>query len=316
MDINTDSINGAIKNYELLDDGSLLCWITIGCTGELVYNEGKQNRIEIVNSDTLYNEQSINTAIGRPILLNHPPKPIISSLSERQRYGKGTTLQEIVKTNENGKDYLNISSLITDKSLINMIMSGEISQISPCYRAEKEEVNSDGVAKYLQKNRLYNHFAFCKEGRHGDQVKVYLSGVNSDSIGEQMSVKELVEMHLKYGDLMVSKGIEPNYDWTSLELKQNILKAINPNVDSSTLDEVNCDSVLAFAGSEVLEKFNQQKNPPKTQDKVEETKTDKLPEKEDTKPVIPDVNKDSVDPIFKAERKFIEIVEKRNAVTK
>lgn len=330
MEINTDSINGAIKNYQQLDDGSLLCWITIGCTGELKYNEGSKNRIEVVNADTLYSDDSINTAIGRPIVLDHPPKPIISNLAERKRYEKGITLQEIVKSSEDGTDFLNISSLITDQSLIKMIMNGEISQISPCYRSEKEEINTDSVPKYLQKNRLYNHFAFCKEGRHGKKVKIYLSGVNCDSNGDEtMNVKELVEMHLKYGDLMVAKGITPSYDWTALELKQNILKAINPNVDSTTLDEVNCDSVLAFAGESVLEKFKAETQaPPKTEPKTEpkdEPKLDPKPEpKEEPKkepesksdPKVPDVNKDSVDPVFSAEKRFIEIVEKRNTVTK
>lgn len=334
MDINTDSINGAIKNYEIIDDGALLCWLTIGCTGELDYSDTTHNRIEVVNTDTLYGDDSINTAVGRPIVLTHPPKPIIGTLQERKRYEKGVTLQEIRKVSEDGIDYLNIASLITDPSLVKMILDGSISQVSPCYRSTKELINADsnGVNKYLQKNRKYNHFAFTTNGRHGKEVKVYLSGINKDSIEETMNVKNLVELHLKFDKVLEKSGVVPDYNWDSITLKKEILKVINPDVDPSEFDEVNCDSVLMYAGDPFLKQLETPKESTKTETKTEtpkestkaETKTEapkestKVETKTDKVIVpVPAINEDStVSPISKAERLFIETVQKRNAVTK
>lgn len=322
LEINTDSINGAIKNFELLDDGSLLCWITIGCTGELKYQHNGKERIEVVNSDTLYGDDSINTSIGRPVVLNHPPMPLITNLAQRKRFERGTTLQQIVKNTEDGVDYLNIASLITEPNLIKMIMNGEIQQVSPCYKSKKEQINADSNdLRYLQTNRKYNHFAFCQEGRHGDKVKVYLSGVNCDSKEEIMEVAGMVELHVKYGDLMREKGIEPSYDWDSLTLKQNVLKAINPSVDPANFDEVNCDAVISYTGEQALKTFKQSKESTKTDTKQVETKQETKPEtKQETKPetivTVPETNADSVNPIFNAEKKFIELVQSRNKPTK
>lgn len=166
-----DSASGlTIKNYEILPDGSLKCWVRIAKTG--VYDYGSHQ--QIIESSELFNEDSLNTLVGQPITLEHPPKFILST-QERKQYQIGTILQEFVKEIDNGVEYLAAPALVWEDAAVEGIKSKRINQFSPGYYADKEE--KDG--KIYQRNRRYNHVALTEMGRGGDKVCALVDSVNS-----------------------------------------------------------------------------------------------------------------------------------------
>lgn len=216
-----------ISRHKLLPDGSLLVWGRVARTGELDYNSHKQ----IVESDVLFATDSINSLVGKPITLEHPPSAI-SNLDERQKYAVGTVLQEIVKEQDDtGVEYLTAASLIWDKPVIKMILDGEISDLSAGYLVTKEKIND---STYRQVSREYNHIAITREGRAGKNV-----GLLTDS---SVDIGHLVSLHVQFDNVLRDNGIEPKFDWTPLQLKTAVVKALTGK--DIVLSEESCDSLI------------------------------------------------------------------------
>ena len=215
-----------ISRHKLLPDGSLLVWGRIARTGELDYVGHKQ----LIDSDTLFNPDSINTLVGKPITLEHPPGAI-TSLADRTKYAVGTVLQEIVREQDSNTEYLTAAALIWDKSVIDMVLSGQISDLSAGYMVTKEKVND---SLYRQVKRDYNHVAITRAGRAGKSV-----GLLTDSKAE---IGKLVSLHVQYDTILKDNGIVPDYSWDSLQLKSAVIKALTGK--DITLTEDACDSLI------------------------------------------------------------------------
>lgn len=151
-----------IKNYEFLPDGTLKCWARIAKSG--VYDYGSHK--EEIPESTLFDSASLNSIVGRPITLEHPPS-FIMSVSDRAKYQIGTALQEAVKEIDNNETYLTIPMIIWDKPAIDAIVEKKVNQFSPGYHASKEKTDS----KIIQKDRRYNHFSLTANGRGGESVR-------------------------------------------------------------------------------------------------------------------------------------------------
>jgi hypothetical protein len=168
--LNCDSFE--IKNFEKTPEGYLKTWIVAGIPNHIL-NYG--DRKETINKDSLFDKTSVNTAIGKPITLNHPPVAIDSR--NYKEYIKGSILQEFSE-GENGE--LVFSAIIYDSDLAKDIENGIIKYFSPGYSTDKE-LNADGVLE--QKNRDYNHFSGLTSEftpRAGENSKVLILG-NEDS---------------------------------------------------------------------------------------------------------------------------------------
>lgn len=164
-----DSASGlTIKNYEILPDGTLKCWVRLAKTG--VYDYGSHQ--QVIESSELFNQDSLNTLVGQPITLEHPPSFILTT-QDRKQHQIGTILQEFVKEIDNDVEYLAAPVIVWEDSAIESIKNKKINQFSPGYYADKEE--KDG--KIYQRNRRYNHVALTEMGRGGDKVCALVDSV-------------------------------------------------------------------------------------------------------------------------------------------
>ena len=160
--------SGKVKNWKVQEDGSLVVWVRISKAGALKYGDVT----EYVDSETLFNTNSLESLVGIPACLEHPPTVFIRDLKQRQTYQKGCTLQEVIRERlDSGEEALTVATVVFDNGLKNQIMSGEIKEVSAAYRADSKVI--DG--KPTQRGRLYNHIAFTEAGRAGADVKVLIN---------------------------------------------------------------------------------------------------------------------------------------------
>ena len=164
MQLNTDSFE--VKNYELTPEGFLKFWMVGGIPDKVLeYDNGHK---EVINKDSLFDPKSINSAVGKPICLNHPPSAITSK--NYKQLSHGVTLQEYAEDSESGA--LVLAGIIHDSDVVEGILKGNYKYISAGYAADKTP-NEDGVM--LQSNRNYNHFAVLTEEyapRAGNDSKI------------------------------------------------------------------------------------------------------------------------------------------------
>jgi hypothetical protein len=167
---------GKIFKSEKTEEGYLRVWMTVSRTGDLVYrNDDGSQRTEFVSPQTLFDQDSLNTAWGKPITHNHPRKDdryILIDSSNTRDYQRGMTQQSMV-VNDN---FLTVVGVITDGELIRKVESGE-NQVSAGYKAS---IVDRGDGKYEQINRRYNHFAVLPKGRAGEEVRVHLDCFRTD----------------------------------------------------------------------------------------------------------------------------------------
>lgn len=221
--LNRDSYE--IKNYEVTPEGYLKFWMVAGIPGkELVYDGGRK---EFINKDYLFDEKSIASAVGKPVCLNHPPRPINSK--NYLQFSKGTLLQEY-SDDENGS--LVLSGIVHDGETVEKILKGEVKYVSASYTADKIQ-NDDGI--FEQRNRKYNHIALLTEDfspRAGENSKIVMHfeemPIQKD---EQEVVKETPSQNIDAGE--IEQRVEILASWKEILEKNNI--AIDYNEDSKTL---------------------------------------------------------------------------------
>lgn len=275
----------AVKNYKEYPDGSLLCWVRVAREGVLDYGTHK----DFLSKDQLYLADSLDSIVGKAITVNHPNHHI-KNLDERNKYQVGTILQETVEDIEDGTHFLTVPGLITNERVKQLILKGQLTQVSPGHLTSRVKVDDSSVGyDFLQVNREYNHVALVGEGRAGN-AKVLIS----DSRGNMASIIKLL---FEYNDSLKAAGVEPKEDWDELELKRQIIKVLTGK-DSSQLDVAVCDSIIEFLPKPEV------KAQPK--DKPEESN------KTEPRARVPEMVDDSIDPIAKAKQLFIKRIESKS----
>lgn len=159
--------------WERTDNGYRV-FATIGKANlPLVYKDSNGiEHTETIKEDQLFDDRSIETTWGLPILIGHPKSGRYQNNKEQIMIG--STLQEIIRTDDNS---LVISSVITDKRGVELIDkyidSEEKPEISPGYFVRG--LKKDGEI-YQQIGRRYDHLALIPPGtgRAGNQVGIRL----------------------------------------------------------------------------------------------------------------------------------------------
>ena len=170
----------AIKNWEFLPDGTLKCWARIAKVGTYDYGSHKQE----VSADTLFDSQSLDSIVGRPVTLEHPPS-FIMSVAERKQHQIGTALQETIKEIDGDETYLTIPLIVWDEAAISDIVNKKVNQFSPGYNAKPVQDSN----KIIQKDRRYNHFSLTVSGRGGEGVRALVdSNVTLTQESQKMQV--------------------------------------------------------------------------------------------------------------------------------
>lgn len=202
---------GKIFKSEKTEEGYLRVWMTVSRTGELIYrNDDGSARTEYVSPQTLFDQDSLNTAWGKPITHNHPRKDdryILIDSSNTRDYQRGMTQQGMV-VNDN---FLTVVGVITDGELIKKVETGE-NQVSAGYKAS---IVDRGDGKYEQINRRYNHFAVLPKGRAGEDVKVHLDCFRCD-------IDDTIE-EINQGESMT---VTVHLDGIGYQVEPNIASAI------------------------------------------------------------------------------------------
>jgi hypothetical protein len=247
LQLNSDSYQ--IKNYELTPEGYLKFWMVGGIPGqELLYDGGRK---EIINKDALFNEDSLSTAVGKPVSLNHPPRPI--NAKNYREYSKGSLLQEYSE-DENGA--LVFAGIVHDDAIVQAIMKGEITHVSASYLAEKK-ANDDGILE--QTNRKYNHIALLTKEfspRAGENSKIIILDdtppqADSDDTENKkekpvnnidaMEIQERVELLTDWREVLEKNSIAIDYNADSNAIKRQILGIYYPE---KTIKALNNDAIL------------------------------------------------------------------------
>ena len=128
-------------------------------------------RTETITEGELFNEDSIKTALGMPIVLQHPSTGTFERNADRHLVG--STMQEFVRT-DSGE--LGISLVVHDSAGIKIIekaiQDGTQAELSPGYFLKGLQLRNDGV--FEQIFRIYDHGALLApgEGRGGQSLTI------------------------------------------------------------------------------------------------------------------------------------------------
>lgn len=240
--LNSDS--RTIQNWEETKDGYLKLWLSIGVGNKELNYDGK---IEYITPEDLVNPESINSAVGKPLVLNHPPNAVNSN--NFKSLAKGVSLQEY---SQDGDDVY-MAAIVWDKDLKEGIKSNKYSATSSAYFAKKL-TNQDGKTRQL--SRYYNHFAVLSEEftpRAGTTSKILIlnndsDDMTTDKVEEKINldsneVAKRTELLVKYSGVLKEKNKAIDYNLDSSQIKKAILSCFYPdeivnqlNVDSGVLD--------------------------------------------------------------------------------
>lgn len=131
----------------------------------LVYSDGQKTWEEWLPEEELFNEESLQTATGKPIVgWEHPRSKIVDS-STAKELSIGLSGQLV----RYESPFASIVGTVYDKQTVDDIKSGKLSDISAGYSAFNKQ---DSSGRIIQVGRRYNHFALLPpgEGRAGTDV--------------------------------------------------------------------------------------------------------------------------------------------------
>lgn len=207
--------HGRILKHQITPEG-LRVWLTVSRVGDLTYYKDGQPQIQSVTASTLYDQDSLDTAWGKPITSDHPPEPV--SMENSTKYQAGMTLNSFVLDN----GFLTTVAVITDRNLVDSVINGEKNQVSAAYTADL--VEKDGHLE--QTNRRYNHFAIVRRGRAGADVKVHLSDSyqKSDDVWHT-DIDQLPELEMT-DNLTQSQLTQVEIDGVKYDSSEDLAKAI------------------------------------------------------------------------------------------
>ena len=158
---------GPITRYEEDENGFLTCFMRVSkADSQLVYRNGREERIETIPRDELFDPNSIATAMAKPIVTPHPEGGVVTRGNARSLIRGATHTKQYAEDEAEG--YLTLVGTIYDSDMIQRIKSGEIDEVSAGYFC-RADLRDDGV--FVQRNRRYNHFAGVRQGRAGPDVR-------------------------------------------------------------------------------------------------------------------------------------------------
>jgi hypothetical protein len=170
-----DFLGQPVGKVKKTDEGYLTGDAPIAKVGVMTYflSDGSIRK-ELVNQDTLFNIDSMNTLKMKPITDTHPPERMLDSKTVKRRK-VGFTGENIKRDGE----YLVTPLTITDEDAVINIDEGRI-ELSPGYICDlKLEKGTFQGEHYdaVQLNRRYNHVALCDKARGGSDLKLQLDSV-------------------------------------------------------------------------------------------------------------------------------------------
>lgn len=181
---------GLIVQPEKTDEGFLRVFFRFRKVGELPYvNADGSRHVEVVTRESLLNTDSLKTARQKPITQLHPPGKVVTPQNSDQ-YMRGMS-GEAMLTDGN---YLMMSGCITHAELIDKILSGELSDVSSGYWADKKPITD---SKFEQVNARYNHYAGVPYGRAGPDVNWFSADAADPLPDDDFAVQDIDTAELR-----------------------------------------------------------------------------------------------------------------------
>lgn len=170
-------------------EGFLKAEISIARAGVFSYFDGTKIIKEAKLPEDIFSKFTLDSAIGAPVTDNHPEENgahILVDSNNYKKYANGAIAAPVV---DNGQ----ISSIATiyDSALIKKIKNKEQNEASIGFLCEQVPVEGDFNGERYdvkQTNIRINHVALVKEGRAGENIKIYI-----DKKENTMSKKWTVE---------------------------------------------------------------------------------------------------------------------------
>lgn len=157
--------------------GNLICYdVPIARTGQLLYRAGEvpiapgQDGIIRVNrtAEQLFRPETMGSFMGVAVTNEHPPELEVTPKTWKQlAYGFSTT--NVRRGEGDDSEVLLADLIITDKSLIDLILSGEKVEVSAGYDAEYVQTS---VGEGDQVDIIGNHIALVTRGRCGPRCAI------------------------------------------------------------------------------------------------------------------------------------------------
>ncbi len=153
-------------------EGYLLCEeVPTARTGEMLYGPGEvpvepgpDGMIHITRGpDELFADAAMRSLTGKSVTDEHPEPGTLVTPESWKRLSKGVVLNPRHKGDEIFTDLL-----ITDKELIELVLSGKV-EVSAGYEADYTD-NGDGTGE--QTNICFNHVALVERGRCGPRCAI------------------------------------------------------------------------------------------------------------------------------------------------
>lgn len=259
---NIDSLNKKLE-WEKLSNGTYRAYITLGIADlPLEYVDSKGNKYtQIITEEELFNDDSVKSAYGLPILLGHPKKIKYNQNIE------GLLIGHALETFVRDGNSLLMPTVIDDYRGIELIdkvleTGNGYVEASPAYFLS-DRIWSDEFNAYMQIGRRYDHEAIGNKGwgRGGqkiilhtdskDSILISLSGVSDfKTIHEEepMNIKKVIYQEKTYdvpvpiADYLENLEIENKQLKTQTDSLEAKIAVLSHNLDSKK-DMVPIESV-------------------------------------------------------------------------
>lgn len=177
---------GKINKFETMggSGGMIRLFGTIAESGWLEYVRADGGtREEFVPTETLFDEEHLQSIGGTTLTLGHPPEMV--NPSNYKKYTVGSTGTQIIKRPDLG--CVDIVTVICDEQAINLVRDGKITDLSMGYLCETELIEGN---KFRQIKRICNHNALVEAGR-AEGAKLHLDGwLNTKHLDHTKDIKK------------------------------------------------------------------------------------------------------------------------------
>lgn len=131
-------------------------------TKDEVFGDGDNTEIDIDRPyEQVMNEKTIASFENKPVTFDHPEEDV--NVGNYKDYAIGY-VRDVHQGKVNGQDVILGNLVITDQDAIDVVESGEHTDLSCGYDCD---IKDSGDGNYFQSNIRGNHVALCKEGRAG-----------------------------------------------------------------------------------------------------------------------------------------------------
>lgn len=208
------------QDVSITEDGYLevkACPITR--TGVFPYKRNDSIRFEAKTPEELFSDETVSSAIGKPITDNHPKEFV--NADNFNKLAKGYSLSD-AKVED---DCLKVSLVVTDSSMIDKVKKGK-KQLSIGFIADVIEKQGElNGQRYdaIQENIKINHIAIVDKGRAGSKVAIADSAIMIEDEGGN----KMVEVELNGKTFNIDEDVAE-----AIKVEQeNIKKEANSNIN-------------------------------------------------------------------------------------